>query len=427
MTKRSIFLAALLLCLSDSAYAKKTIKIESDPTGARVEIAGEFVGTTPLKRENIKDFFFQGPLYAWSEFLAAPLQMTVSKEGYVTQTIVITNGPFIWSSYDRTTIKYFYLVSSTYFNIKLQKVGEFLGGNPLATKDAPIAPVPVGSGSRTNLSTEEIVSRALPAVVTIRSGQGSGSGFFISDTGLVVTNRHVVEGSQRVSVITSKGESYASESVFIHPSKDLALIKIPGSSFPYLKIVDPTTVKVGAEVIGIGSPGIPGGLLPNSVAKGIVSAFRDAKELGLYIQTDVSMNPGNSGGPLLNSSGEVVGISSLKVVGRDIEGLNFAIFASEIFKMLKEQFNFVPPYAEVGATVKGDRVLVDITSEPPGSEVYVDDVFTSSTPSKLSLAVGEHSIRVSRPGFKDWERRIVVDSGSSKTLNAILEKKNEQP
>lgn len=158
MTKRTILVAVVLLCVSASAYAKKTLRIESDPAGARVEIAGEFVGTTPLKRENIKDFMFQGPVYAWSEYLATPLQMTVSKEGYVTQTIVITNGPFVWASIDRTTIKYFYLVSSTYFNIKLQKVGEFLGGNPLAAKDSSAPPPlpPVTAGSRANLSTEDI-------------------------------------------------------------------------------------------------------------------------------------------------------------------------------------------------------------------------------------------------------------------------------
>jgi len=427
LTIRTILLTLLLLCLSGSAHAKKTLKIESEPTGARVEIGGEFVGTTPLLRENIKDFMFQGPIYAWSEYLAIPLQMTVSKEGYVTQTVVMTRGPFVWASFDRTTIKHYYVVSSTYFNIKLQKVGEFLGGNPLAAKDSgSAAPVPVMDGLKLNLSTEELVSSALPAVVTIRTGQGSGSGFFISDSGLVVTNRHVVEGSQKVSVITSKGESFASESVFIHPSKDLALIKIQGASSAFLIIVYPGTVKVGAEVISIGTPGIGGGRgLPNTVTKGIVSAFRDTGAFGLYLQTDVSINPGNSGGPLINTAGEVVGISSMKLVAPGIEGLNFAIYASEILKMLKEQFNFVPSYAEVGTAVKGDKVLVEITSEPPGAEVYVDEVFTSSTPSKLSLSIGEHSVRVSRPGFKDWERRIVVDAASSKTINAILEKKTE--
>jgi S1-C subfamily serine protease len=71
---------------------------------------------------------------------------------------------------------------------------------------------------------------------------------------------------------------------------------------------------VGAEVISIGSPGIPGGVLPNTVTIGILSAFRDADQFGLYIQTDVSINPGNSGGPLIIFVGRGWGISSLKLV-----------------------------------------------------------------------------------------------------------------
>ncbi len=105
MTIRSILLTALILTASVSTYAKKTLRIESDPPGAKVEIAGESVGMTPLTRDNIKDFMFQGPLYGWSEFLATPLQMTVSKEGYVTQTIIITKGPFVWASLDRSIVK----------------------------------------------------------------------------------------------------------------------------------------------------------------------------------------------------------------------------------------------------------------------------------------------------------------------------------
>lgn len=427
----------LLLCLSSSAYAKKTLRIESDPSGARVEIAGELVGATPLKRENIKDFMFQGPVYAWSEYLAAPLQMTVSKEGFVTQTIVITNGPFVWASLDRTTIKYFYVISSTYFNIKLPKVGEFLGSNPLLgnTQGGNSQLSLVGASSpdrRTHLTTEELVQKALPAVVTVKSSSGSGSGFLITDTGLVVTNRHVVEGSQSVSVVSAKGESFPSESIFMDPTKDLALIKIKGSLFPYLRIADPKSVNVGAEVVAIGSPGIGGGVLPNTVTKGIISAFRDAGESGLYIQTDVALNHGNSGGPLIDSHGEVVGVNTLGLGDLGPQGLNFAIYSSEILGSLKKNFQYEPPYLIQAAETTGEptqgpgqKVITEITSEPTGAEVYLDGVFTSSTPSKLSLSIGEHSIRVSRPGFKDWERRIAVDAGSSKTVNAILEKKNE--
>ena len=73
-----------------------------------------------------------------------------------------------------------------------------------------------------------------------------------------------------------------------------------------------------------------------------------------------------------------------------------------------------------------EAVNIEILSEPSGAEIYVDGVFSSSTPSKLSLSLGEHSIRVSRPGFKQWERRVVIDGTSTKTLNAILEKTESQ-
>lgn len=429
MRTRIIALTAILLCGAVSSYAKKTLRIESDPAGARVEIAGEFAGTTPLTRENIKDFWFQGPLYAWSEFLATPLQMTVSKEGYVTQTIVITKGPFVWASFDRTTIKYFYAISSTYFNVKLQKVGEFLGSNPLAGSSQLSATVVTDPDKKSHFSTEEIVQKAMPAVVTVRSSTGSGSGFFITDTGVVVTNKHVVEGSQSVSVVSAKGETFPSESIFVDQTKDLALIRVKGASFPYLKIADPRSVNVGAEVIAIGSPGIGGGILPNTVTKGIISAFRDLGQNGLYVQTDVAINHGNSGGPLMDSRGDVVGVNTLGLGDFGMQGLNFAIYGSEILTVLKKQFHYEPPYlAPAEGTTSlaptEQRPLTEVTSEPSGAEIYLDGVFTSGTPSKLSLSIGEHTIRVSRPGFKDWERRIVVDAGSSKTVNAILEKKN---
>ena len=77
---------------------------------------------------------------------------------------------------------------------------------------------------------------------------------------------------------------------------------------------------------------------------------------------------------------------------------------------------------EAAPSVPVTKVNIEITSEPSGAEIYIDGVFNSSTPSKLPLSLGEHSIRVTRPGFKEWERKIVVEATSAKTLNAILEK-----
>jgi hypothetical protein len=85
------------------------------------------------------------------------------------------------------------------------------------------------------------------------------------------------------------------------------------------------------------------------------------------------------------------------------------------------QTSQIPTDASVGTNPEMKTIL-DISSEPTGAEIFINGVFNSSTPSKLKLGVGEYTIKVSRPGFKDWERRILVEAGSSKTLNAILEK-----
>ncbi|MCA1568373.1 MAG: trypsin-like peptidase domain-containing protein [Acidobacteria bacterium] len=257
-------------------------------------------------------------------------------DGYVAQTIVITNGPYRWVNLNNSAEKIYYVISSTSFHVKLQKIGDFMGTNPLA------APTPAGTnpgGSTTAsggtippannltnasvaatpaltapvLTVEQLVQQSLPAVVTVQAGAASGSGFFITESGIVVTNRHVVAGATQVTVTTSKGETLQSEALFVHPAKDLALIKLKAGTYPYLRLADPRYVNVGSDVVAIGSPGLPGGtqLLVNTVTKGIVSAFRKSDVYGLLVQTDVNINHGNSGKPLLNLRGDVIGVNAL--------------------------------------------------------------------------------------------------------------------
>ena len=273
------------------------------------------------------------------------------------------------------------------------------------------------------------VEKALPSVVTVKTSSGSGSGFFILDSGIIVTNKHVVGSNQSVSIVTSKGETLQSKSVFVHPTKDLALIKLEGNGFPYIRLADPGSVNVGADVVAIGSPGVFGVTLQNTVTKGIVSSFRKSTEDGIVLQTDVAINSGNSGGPLLNSRGEVVGVNTFKVVGNSIEGLGFSIFVSEILEMLKTHFNYVPEYKKnpTGTDnktleTKPNKITALITSEPQGAEIYINGKLVGSTPSKIGLTAVEHSIKIVRAGFKDWERQVLVESGSEPSFNAILEK-----
>lgn len=405
----------------------KYFVITSDPEGAKIESNGEVLGATPFKKAMDSYYFYNGPRFATSSYIPAPISITVSKEGYVAKTLVITKGPFEWVSINGANRMIYYVASSPEFHIKLEPIGQFLGTNPFSEmSDSQNAlPSATSNSSIETLTTEQIVQKTLPAIVVVRTPEGSGSGFFILDSGIIVTNRHVVGSSQKVTIITSKGESIESKSVFIHPTKDLALVKVEGGTFPFIPIANPASVNVGADVIAIGSPGVGGTTLQNTVTKGIISSFRELQDDGLIVQTDVAINPGNSGGPLLNSRGEVVGVNTFKVVGR--EGLGFSVFGSEILQMLKEHFNFVPSYQQASKPVEAktpkiSKVIAQITSEPDGAEIYVDGNFVGSTPSKISLSVGEHTIKVTRKGFTDWERKMNIEAESTPSFHAPLEK-----
>ena len=157
----------------------------------------------------------------------------------------------------------------------------------------------------------------------------TGSGFIISDDGYVVTNHHVVEGADLVTVRLSDRREYEAEVVGLDPRSDLALLRIEAEKLPYLVLGADDALKVGEWVLAIGSPFG----LDYSVTAGIVSAkgrslpTRSRENYVPFIQTDVAINPGNSGGPLFNLKGEVVGVNSQIFTTRagGSIGLSFAI------------------------------------------------------------------------------------------------------
>lgn len=160
---------------------------------------------------------------------------------------------------------------------------------------------------------------------TPRDQQSFGSGFIISNDGYVLTNNHVVQGADKVTVRLSDRRELDAEVIGTDERADVALLKIDATDLPAVKIGDPEKLKVGEWVMAIGSPfGFD-----YSVTAGIVSAKSRALPNESYvpfIQTDVAINPGNSGGPLLNMNGEVVGINS-QIYSRSggFMGLSFAI------------------------------------------------------------------------------------------------------
>ena len=185
---------------------------------------------------------------------------------------------------------------------------------------------PLSSG----LSVADVTENALPSVAHIVTGTGSGTGFIVNESGLVVTNKHVVDGSTQISVRMAAGSEYRGTVTQRHPTLDLAYISIDSSrTFTPIAVGDSDEVRVGAEVIAIGFPlGSALGSEP-TVSVGIISAKRDDR-----LQTDASLNPGNSGGPLLNMFGQVIGVVVSRVeedsAGRPISGIGFAIPINEV-------------------------------------------------------------------------------------------------
>lgn len=168
----------------------------------------------------------------------------------------------------------------------------------------------------------KMVQSSIKSCVTVKTLTGHGSGFFISENGYIITNEHVVSDSSKIEIIFESGFKLQAKLVRSNPKFDVALLKIEGDGFNPLPVDTNDNVSIGTEVLTIGTP--EDERLSQSVTKGIVSSIRTL-ESKKYIQTDVSVNPGNSGGPLITKDGSVIGIVASKIAGEKNEGLAFAI------------------------------------------------------------------------------------------------------
>uniref|UniRef100_F6UXP1 HtrA serine peptidase 3 n=1 Tax=Equus caballus TaxID=9796 RepID=F6UXP1_HORSE len=287
----------------------------------------------------------------------------------------------------------------------------------------------------------DVVEKIAPAVVHIELflrhplfGRNvplsSGSGFIMSEAGLIVTNAHVVSstnsvsGRQQLKVQLQNGDTYEATIQDIDKKSDIATIKIhPKKKLPALLLGHSGDLRPGEFVVAIGSPFA----LQNTVTTGIVStAQRDGKELGLrdsdmdYIQTDAIINYGNSGGPLVNLDGEVIGINTLKVAA----GISFAIPSDRITRFLTEfQDKHIKDWKKrfIGIRMRTitPSLLEELKASNPdlptvSSGIYVQEVVPNSPSQRGGIQDGDIIVKVNGRPLAD----------SSELQEAVL---NESP
>ncbi len=277
-----------------------------------------------------------------------------------------------------------------------------------------------------------------------REGTSSGSGFIISDDGYVVTNHHVVEGATDVTVTLSTGDEYTAKVIGSDSLNDVALLKVEATGLPAVKLGSSDKLAIGDMVCAIGNPL---GSLTATLTVGYVSGkdrqvTTDNSTINM-IQTDAAINSGNSGGPLFNMYGEVVGITSAKYSGTtssgaSIEGISFAIPIDDVMSIIDDlqEYGYVTG-AYLGVTVTDtDAAAAKLYGMPTGA--YVNSVEDGGAadragvqPKDIIIGLGDTDIsnrteltRVLRR-FKagDTTTITVIRSGERMTMDITLDEK----
>ena len=282
------------------------------------------------------------------------------------------------------------------------------------------------------LSATEAYNKVAPAAVVVSTKsvtqgyfmhtqevEGIGSGFIINEEGYILTNYHVIQGAQEISVTLSNDVTTTAQVVNYDENQDVAMIKITDESVEIpatVELGDSDALQPGEEVIAIGTP--LSTELSSTVTKGIISATSRsvAVESGVtmnLIQTDAAINAGNSGGPLVNTKGEVVGINSSKISGEAVEGIGFSIPINDIKDKIESLSN-------LGISV---RTIDEALSKQLNMEqgLYVVEVTEFSSAEKAGLKAGDIIVKADGNRITTFDEFKAVKNGKEEGDEISLE------
>ena len=286
------------------------------------------------------------------------------------------------------------------------------------------------------LSATEAYNKVAPAAVVVSTKsvtqgyfmhtqevEGIGSGFIINEEGYILTNYHVIQGAQEISVTLSNDVTTTAQVVNYDENQDVAMIKITDESVEIpatVELGDSDALQPGEEVIAIGTP--LSTELSSTVTKGIISATSRsvAVESGVtmnLIQTDAAINAGNSGGPLVNTKGEVVGINSSKISGEAVEGIGFSIPINDIKDKIE---SLSKPILNLGISV---RTIDEALSKQLNMEqgLYVVEVTEFSSAEKAGLKAGDIIVKADGNRITTFDEFKAVKNGKEEGDEIALE------
>ena len=312
--------------------------------------------------------------------------------------------------------------------------------SPTHTPAPTVAPTPAATHTPLPTSTPTLaqtIERIERGLVYIKTPSGSGSGFIVEEDGLVVTNAHVVEDFETVSVVTADGAEYAGDVLGVDEIADLALVKVrAGRRFSAMGLGDSDGVQVGDDVIALGYPlryELGSSL---TVTRGIVSSKRVSYGVE-ELQTDAAINPGNSGGPLVDRDGRVIGVNYAELPlsdGSPVDNIGFSVAVNELKKRMdalakgndvllptptpgqwtayrNQEYGYgidIPPGWQLTDETDGRDVSFWSNNSAAALDVYVYDL--SDDPASLAdLAAWRRDNLIERAGSEAWDVLEIID------------------